>query len=158
MIGVRDKVLVRVDATAAIAAGHTFGAGFHICSPVDFYCMWSLSLQDVKDIKCVINYDFPGSCEDYVHRIGRTGRAGAKGMAYTFFTAASARLARELIAVLKEAGQVIKPELHAMAGSSFGGGGSRAHWGRGAGGHGFGGPVRSGSNTVPLGGSRSWGK
>lgn len=33
---------------------------------------------DVKDIKTVINYDFPGSLEDYVHRIGRTGRAGAK--------------------------------------------------------------------------------
>ena len=28
---------------------------------------------DVKDMKCVINYDFPGSMEDYVHHIGRTG-------------------------------------------------------------------------------------
>ena len=36
-------------------------------------------MTDVKDIKLVINYDFPNNCEDYVHRIGRTGRAGAKG-------------------------------------------------------------------------------
>lgn len=41
---------------------------------------------DVKDIKCVINFDFPSNLEDYVHRIGRTGRAGAKGIAYSFLT------------------------------------------------------------------------
>ena len=65
-------------------------------------------------MKYVINYDFPGSLEDYVHRIGRTGRAGAKGTAYTFFTAANARFAKELIAVLEEAGQKVSPELAAM--------------------------------------------
>ncbi|KAG2728823.1 hypothetical protein I3760_01G222100 [Carya illinoinensis] len=69
---------------------------------------------DVKDVKYVINYDFPGSLEDYVHRIGRTGRAGAKGTAYTFFTAASARFAKELISILKEAGQKVSPELAAI--------------------------------------------
>nr|CAB3471864.1 unnamed protein product [Digitaria exilis] len=62
---------------------------------------------DVKDVKYVINYDFPGSLEDYVHRIGRTGRAGAKGTAYTFFTAANARFAKELINILEEAGQKV---------------------------------------------------
>ena len=77
---------------------------------------------DVKDIKCVINYDFPGSCEDYVHRIGRTGRAGASGMAYTFFTAANAKHARELIGILSEAGQTVNPALQSMAGSGYGGG------------------------------------
>ena len=35
---------------------------------------------DVKDIKTVINFDFPTHVEDYVHRIGRTGRAGEKGL------------------------------------------------------------------------------
>lgn len=69
---------------------------------------------DVKDVKYVINYDFPGSLEDYVHRIGRTGRAGAKGTAYTFFTAANARFAKELIAILQEAGQKVNPDLAAM--------------------------------------------
>ncbi|KAE8667116.1 DEAD-box ATP-dependent RNA helicase 20 [Hibiscus syriacus] len=69
---------------------------------------------DVKDVKYVINYDFPGSLEDYVHRIGRTGRAGAKGTAYSFFTAANARFAKDLIVILKEAGQKVSPELAAM--------------------------------------------
>merc|ERR1719181_557695 len=39
---------------------------------------------DVKECKAVINFDFPSNIEDYVHRIGRTGRAGAKGTAHTF--------------------------------------------------------------------------
>ena len=39
---------------------------------------------DVKDISLVLNYDVPENPEDYVHRIGRTGRAGASGLAVTF--------------------------------------------------------------------------
>lgn len=85
--------------------------------------IWGWNLSDVKDIKCVINYDFPGSCEDYVHRIGRTGRAGAKGAAYTFFTAANAKHAKELLSILVEAGQPVTSQLQAMVGSSRGGGG-----------------------------------
>ncbi|RZC02347.1 DEAD-box ATP-dependent RNA helicase 20, partial [Glycine soja] len=69
---------------------------------------------DVKDVKYVINYDFRGSLEDYVHRIGRIGRAGAKGTAYPYFTAANARFAKDLIAILEEAGQKVSPELAAM--------------------------------------------
>ncbi|KAL5728792.1 RNA helicase [Ranunculus cassubicifolius] len=69
---------------------------------------------DVKDVMYVINYDFPGSLEDYVHRIGRTGRAGAKGTAYSFFTAANARFAKELVVILEEAGQKVNPELAKM--------------------------------------------
>lgn len=42
--------------------------------------------QDVRNITHVINYDYPNNSEDYIHRIGRTGRAGAKGTAITFFT------------------------------------------------------------------------
>lgn len=45
--------------------------------------------KDVKDITHVLNYDYPNNSEDYVHRIGRTGRAGAKGTAITFFTTES---------------------------------------------------------------------
>jgi ATP-dependent RNA helicase DDX46/PRP5 len=41
---------------------------------------------DVKGLICVINYDCPDHLEDYVHRVGRTGRAGMKGYAYTFIT------------------------------------------------------------------------
>ena len=39
---------------------------------------------DIDDIRLVINYDVPHDCEDYVHRIGRTARAGAEGAAITF--------------------------------------------------------------------------
>lgn len=83
-----------------------------------------LFIVDVKDIKCVINYDFPSSLEDYVHRIGRTGRAGAKGTAFTFFTQANAKYARDLIKLLQDAGQVVSPALSTLARSatsSFGG-------------------------------------
>jgi len=38
----------------------------------------------IDDISCVINYDLPRSADDYVHRIGRTGRAGKKGTAISF--------------------------------------------------------------------------
>jgi ATP-dependent RNA helicase DDX5/DBP2 len=44
------------------------------------------SLKDVRDITHVLNYDYPNNSEDYVHRIGRTARAGATGTAITFFT------------------------------------------------------------------------
>merc|ERR1719463_564890 len=66
---------------------------------------------DVKDIKYVINYDFPNQIEDYVHRVGRTGRAGAQGSSYSFFTSDKFRLAKDLIAVLKEAQQPVPEEL-----------------------------------------------
>jgi hypothetical protein len=70
--------------------------------------------QMSKMLNMSFNYDFPGSLEDYVHRISRTGRAGAKGTAYSFFTAANARFAKELINILEEAGQKVSPELAAM--------------------------------------------
>jgi len=77
---------------------------------------------DVKDIKYVINYDFPGSVEDYIHRVGRTGRAGATGSSYTFFTADKARHAGDLIKVLKEASQPVPEELEKLSGGGGGGG------------------------------------
>ena len=41
---------------------------------------------DIPDVEYVINVTFPLTIEDYVHRIGRTGRAGKTGVAHTFFT------------------------------------------------------------------------
>uniref|UniRef100_A0A7S3QTV7 RNA helicase n=1 Tax=Dunaliella tertiolecta TaxID=3047 RepID=A0A7S3QTV7_DUNTE len=70
---------------------------------------------DVKDIKCVINFDMPHTAEDYVHRIGRTGRAGARGAAYSFFTVSDARLARPIVQILEEAGQNVPQSLQQMA-------------------------------------------
>ncbi|KAI9297649.1 p68 RNA helicase [Neoconidiobolus thromboides FSU 785] len=70
---------------------------------------------DVKGIKYVINYDFPSCIEDYVHRIGRTGRGGETGTAITFFTAEESNKARDLVGILSEAKQVVPPELAQMS-------------------------------------------
>lgn len=72
---------------------------------------------DVEDVKYVINFDYPNSSEDYIHRIGRTGRCQSAGTAYAYFTPNNARQAKELIAVLEEAGQLINPQLADLANS-----------------------------------------
>lgn len=56
------------------------------CIEKDHAVFANYAIKDVRDITHVINYDYPNNSEDYVHRIGRTGRAGAKGTAITFFT------------------------------------------------------------------------
>lgn len=72
---------------------------------------------DVKDVEVVINFDFPGAAngiEDYVHRIGRTGRAEAEGRAFTFFTTENAKSANQLINVLEGANQAVPEELRRL--------------------------------------------
>ncbi|PIA58766.1 hypothetical protein AQUCO_00500600v1 [Aquilegia coerulea] len=66
---------------------------------------------DIPDVEVVINYSFPRTTEDYVHRIGRTGRAGKKGIAHTFFTQQNKGLAGKLVNVLREAGQIVPTDL-----------------------------------------------
>eukprot|EP00803_Ostreobium_quekettii_P004023 evm.model.scf_590.3 EVM.evm.TU.scf_590.3 scf_590:19842-25944(-) len=105
---------------------------------------------DVKDIKCVCNYDMPATAEDYVHRIGRTGRAGAHGVAMSFVTSSNARIARQIINVLVEAKQMVPEELRRMASQSRGEPvGFRAR-GRPGGGGGFGPRGRTGANAIPV--------
>uniref|UniRef100_A0AAY4DG53 RNA helicase n=1 Tax=Denticeps clupeoides TaxID=299321 RepID=A0AAY4DG53_9TELE len=87
---------------------------------------------DVEDVKFVINYDYPNSSEDYIHRIGRTARSTNKGTAYTFFTPGNLRQARELVRVLEEARQAINPKLLQLLDSGRGGGGGRSRF-RGSG-------------------------
>lgn len=70
---------------------------------------------DVEDVKFVINFDYPNNSEDYVHRIGRTGRSQRTGTAYTFFTSHNAKQAADLISVLREANQVINQKLLDLA-------------------------------------------
>ncbi|KAK1407762.1 hypothetical protein QVD17_39388 [Tagetes erecta] len=70
---------------------------------------------DIKDVRVVINYDFPNGVEDYVHRIGRTGRAGAKGVAYTFFSEQDWKHAADLIKVLEGANQPVPHEVREIA-------------------------------------------
>eukprot|EP00527_Entomoneis_sp_CCMP2396_P003037 CAMPEP_0198153810 /NCGR_PEP_ID=MMETSP1443-20131203/65864_1 /TAXON_ID=186043 /ORGANISM="Entomoneis sp., Strain CCMP2396" /LENGTH=189 /DNA_ID=CAMNT_0043820285 /DNA_START=24 /DNA_END=589 /DNA_ORIENTATION=+ len=81
---------------------------------------------DVKDVGVVVNYDMPfgvNGVEDYVHRIGRTGRAGAKGKAVTFFTPDDRKTAGKLVEVLTKSEQEIPPELQALVPRWMGGGG-----------------------------------
>mmetsp|Transcript_76982 Transcript_76982/g.186253 ORF Transcript_76982/g.186253 Transcript_76982/m.186253 type:complete len:568 (-) Transcript_76982:553-2256(-) len=114
---------------------------------------------DVDLIKYVINFDFPRELEDYVHRIGRTGRKTKsgwnEGTAISFFARDNYRLARPLVALLREAGQEVPRFLEdaaAMGGGGRGGGGRRyGGGGRRGGGYGGGGGGFSGTNNIPLG-------
>ena len=69
---------------------------------------------DIPDVEYVINYSFPLTTEDYVHRIGRTGRAGKSGVAHTFFTINDKARSGELIGVLREAKQTVPDDLIAF--------------------------------------------
>merc|ERR1712168_1173867 len=62
---------------------------------------------DVDDIKFVINYDFPGQIEDYVHRIGRTGRAKKLGTAFSMITDKHAKHAKALADLLQQSDQQV---------------------------------------------------
>jgi ATP-dependent RNA helicase DDX46/PRP5 len=58
---------------------------------------------DIKNIVLVINFKCPNHLEDYIHRIGRTGRAGNKGTAITFITPAEEQYSVDLLKALEMA-------------------------------------------------------
>lgn len=105
---------------------------------------------DIKDLTHVVNLDFPRHIEEYVHRVGRTGRAGKTGISLTFISRSDWGNAKELIRILEEANQEVPEELGNMA-SRFEamkirrdkergeGQGGRGRGGRGGGGGGGGG-------------------
>ncbi|KAK2574488.1 putative ATP-dependent RNA helicase DDX43 [Acropora cervicornis] len=70
---------------------------------------------DIRGVTCVLNFDFPRSIEDYVHRIGRTGRAGKKGTSLSLVTRDDWRQAHKLINIMVEANQEVPDELADMA-------------------------------------------
>ncbi|KAI8618570.1 P-loop containing nucleoside triphosphate hydrolase protein [Chytriomyces sp. MP71] len=70
---------------------------------------------DVKQLKIVVNYECPNHMEDYVHRCGRTGRAGNKGTAYTFITPDQDKYAVDIVQALKMSNVEIPAELAALA-------------------------------------------
>ena len=95
---------------------------------------------DIPGVSFVLVYDFPLQTEDYVHRIGRTGRAGAVGASHCFFTRDDAPAARELVQILEGAAQTVPDALRDMAeargkrkGGGRGGGRGRGGFGRGGG-------------------------
>lgn len=65
----------------------------------------------------MLNFDFPKNIEEYVHRVGRTGRAGKTGDSISYFTRSDWCHAKELIRILEEANQVInlKKELYNLS-------------------------------------------
>ena len=56
---------------------------------------------DIKDVPAVFNFDVPFNAEDYVHRIGRTGRAGASGLAVSFVASSDQRLVTDIEKLIK---------------------------------------------------------
>ncbi|KAF8654648.1 hypothetical protein AX16_003501 [Volvariella volvacea WC 439] len=121
---------------------------------------------DIPNVTHVINYDLPSDIDDYVHRIGRTGRAGNTGVSTAFFNRGNKNIVRDLVELLREANQDIPQWLETVAHESSypgtfrggrgrgGGRGGRGSGGRdyrtgggGGGGGGFGG--RSNYNSGP---------
>ncbi|BFZ06180.1 hypothetical protein BsWGS_09216 [Bradybaena similaris] len=100
---------------------------------------------DISNVRHVINFDLPSDIEEYVHRIGRTGRVGNLGLATSFFNEKNKNLVRDLLDLLSEANQDVPPWLESMSTmdirssvSSRRGGGGVRRFGSGGGG-GFGG-------------------
>ncbi|XP_055876786.1 probable ATP-dependent RNA helicase DDX46 isoform X2 [Biomphalaria glabrata] len=69
---------------------------------------------DVKQLILVVNFDCPNHYEDYVHRCGRTGRAGNKGFAYTFITSEQGKYAGDIIKALELSGQPVPEEVQKL--------------------------------------------
>lgn len=59
---------------------------------------------DFRGVNLVINYDFPQTVQSYIHRIGRTGRAGQQGRAITFFTKEDAPYLKSVVNVMRQSG------------------------------------------------------
>jgi len=83
--------------------------------------------MDYPDVTAVVQVGMPSEKAQYIHRIGRTGRAGSKGIAVSFITSADIKVAAPLVAILRDAGQKVPAALEKMAalGGGGGGGGSR---------------------------------
>uniref|UniRef100_A0A7N4PF35 RNA helicase n=1 Tax=Sarcophilus harrisii TaxID=9305 RepID=A0A7N4PF35_SARHA len=70
---------------------------------------------DISNVKHVINFDLPSDIEEYVHRIGRTGRVGNLGLATSFFNDRNANITKDLLDLLVEAKQEVPSWLENMA-------------------------------------------
>merc|ERR1719312_2065498 len=84
---------------------------------------------DIPSVKHVINFDMPSDIEEYVHRIGRTGRMGNLGLATSFFNDKNRNLVKDLIELLVESNQELPSWLESMgleSGRHYGGGGRRS--------------------------------
>ncbi|PAV83442.1 hypothetical protein WR25_08680 [Diploscapter pachys] len=80
---------------------------------------------DIPNVRHVINFDLPTDIDEYVHRIGRTGRVGNIGLATSFFNDKNRNIAKELMDLVVEANQELPEWLERVAGDSARYGGSR---------------------------------
>ncbi|CAH9068249.1 unnamed protein product [Cuscuta epithymum] len=124
---------------------------------------------DIPHVAHVINFDLPNDIDDYVHRIGRTGRAGKSGLATAFFNEGNASLAKPLADLMQEANQEVPDWLSRYASRSYaggrnrrpgggrfgardfrrgGGGGGKDYYGGGGGYGGYGGGYGPGANSA----------
>lgn len=69
---------------------------------------------DIPDVTHVVNIDMPAEIDEYIHRIGRTGRAGRQGIATTFFSALDSAMAAELSIVLRQSLQEVPKWLESI--------------------------------------------
>jgi ATP-dependent RNA helicase DDX5/DBP2 len=110
---------------------------------------------DIPGVTAVVNYDFPSDHEMYVHRIGRTGRAGRKGESLTLLVPEDAAVTPVLVQIMRDAGQVVPPELEAVAARVRKPAQNKHRYGSGGSSRGGGG--RSSSSRGGSGGGRSSG-
>ncbi len=86
---------------------------------------------DIKDVPAVFNFDLPFNAEDYVHRIGRTGRAGASGLAVSLVSPSDARLLADIEKLIKVKAEVEPLPLEDAGARPVGRyNDGRRHWGR----------------------------
>jgi superfamily II DNA/RNA helicase len=111
----------REDALASFRAGRT---------PILVATAVAARGLDIPNVKHVINFDLPSDIDEYVHRIGRTGRAGHTGAAVSFFNDKNRNLARDLLDTLGEANQEVPAWLEGLARSARSGGSSSSSGGR----------------------------
>lgn len=96
----RDKAMknFKFGKTPVLVATDVAGRGLHI-----------------KNLRFVVNYDFPPTLEQYVHRIGRAGRAGRAGESHSYFTKNMSPLAPDLVSLLQRCGQTVDPNINQLA-------------------------------------------
>ncbi|XP_016350926.1 DEAD-box helicase 3 X-linked a isoform X8 [Sinocyclocheilus anshuiensis] len=70
---------------------------------------------DISNVKHVINFDLPSDIEEYVHRIGRTGRVGNLGLATSFYNDKNSNITKDLLDILVEAKQEVPSWLENLA-------------------------------------------
>nr|XP_057938886.1 DEAD-box helicase 3 X-linked a isoform X6 [Doryrhamphus excisus] len=124
---------------------------------------------DISNVKHVINFDLPSDIEEYVHRIGRTGRVGNLGLATSFFNDKNSNITKDLLDILVEAKQEVPSWLESLAyehqhksssrgrSKRFSGGFGARDYRQTPGGSGSFGSNRTGRNTGSHGGNRGFG-